>query len=259
MVASEIHVVFSMNLDTYVPFPWLSSWDSLDPLNETFPTDESIVEVMFLDKTPWNDLHHRSSFLPSLGEMPLCLEVFVSHFPTHPLQTLVLVHEFLLEGNMGNITATMPLDISIKPGIVENIHIWVSCSPNEIRVYTQLFEEFRDVFAWSYEEMPGIDPTIVVHERPTYPGENLVRQRLHPIHPRKVVGSKVEVEKLLKAGFIYPIPLTDWVFNIVLVAKKQGMICVCVYYRDINRACPKDSYTTPFINQITDECAGSEI
>ena len=43
---------------------------------------------------------------------------------------------------MGNITTTMPLDISIKPGFVENINIGVSSSPDEIRIYTQHFEEF---------------------------------------------------------------------------------------------------------------------
>lgn len=217
-------------------------------MNETFPTDESIFEVMSLDETPWNDLHHRSPFLPSLSEMPSCLEAFVSHNPTHPLQTPILVHEVLSEGNMGNITATMPLDISIKLGIVENIHIGVSCSPNEIRVYTELFKEFRDVFAWSYEEIPGIDPTIVLHEIPTFPGAKHVRQRLHPVHPRKASAIKAEVEKLLKDGFIYPIPLTDWVSNIVPIAKKKGTIHVCVDYRDINRACPKENYPTLFID-----------
>lgn len=135
MVALESHIVFSMNLETYVPSPWLGSWDSPDPLNDAFLIDESIVEVMSLDETPWNILHHCSSFLPNLGEMPSYLEVFVSHCPTHPLQTPVLVHEVLSEGNMGNITATMPLDISIKPGIVENIHFGVSYSLDEIRVY----------------------------------------------------------------------------------------------------------------------------
>jgi len=48
----------------------------------------------------------------------------------------------LSEGNMGNITATMPLDIFVKPGIGENVHIGVSCSANEIRIYTHLFKEF---------------------------------------------------------------------------------------------------------------------
>ena len=57
--------------------------------------------------------------------------------------------------------------------------------------------------------MPGIDPAIVVHEIKTYPDAKPVRQRLHQIHPRKAVSIKAKVEKLLKACFIYAIPLTD--------------------------------------------------
>ena len=53
--------------------------------------------------------------------------------------------------------------------------------------------------------------------------------------------------------------LNDWVSNIFLVMKKQGTIRVCVDYRDINKACPKDNYPTPFIDQIVDDCAKSEI
>ena len=56
----------------------------------------------------------------------------------------------------------MPLDISVKSGIVENIHIGVTCSSNEVQAYTSLFHEFHDIFAWSYIEIPSIDPSIVV-------------------------------------------------------------------------------------------------
>ena len=41
--------------------------------------------------------------------------------------------------------------------------------------------------------------------------------------------------------------------------KKQGTIRVCIDYRDVNQAYPKDNYPTPFINQIIDECAEWEI
>ena len=68
-----------------------------------------------------------------------------------------------------------------------------------------------------------------------------------------------EVEKLLKSGFIYAIPLTEWVSNIVPVTKKHGTIRICVDYRDLNHACPKDNYLTPFIDQIIDNCVGSVI
>lgn len=68
--------------------------------------------------------------------------------------------------------------------------------------------------------MPGIDPSIVVHEIKTYLDAKPIQQHLHQIHPRKATVIKAEVEKLLHAGFIYPIPLTDSVSNIVLVNKK---------------------------------------
>jgi hypothetical protein len=67
------------------------------------------------------------------------------------------------------------------------------------------------------------------------------------------------VEKLLNADFIYPVPLSEWVSKPVLVNKKQGTICVCMEFHDLNKACPKDNFPTPFIDQILDECAGREI
>ena len=79
------------------------------------------------------------------------------------------------------------------------------------------------------------------------------------MNPRKAMAMKAEVEKLLKAGFIYPIALTKWVSNPIPVDKKQGTIRVCTDFRDLNKACPKDNYPTPFIDQIIDACAGSEL
>ena len=57
----------------------------------------------------------------------------------------------------------------------------------------------------------------------------------------------------------YPIALTEWVSNPVPVIKKKGMIRVCTDFHDLNKACPKDRYPTPFIDQIIDACAGSEV
>ena len=79
------------------------------------------------------------------------------------------------------------------------------------------------------------------------------------MNPRKAPAFKVEIEKLLKAGFIYLIPLTEWVSNPVLMEKKQRAISICTDFCDLNRSCPKDNFPTPFIDQILDECAGSEV
>ena len=51
----------------------------------------------------------------------------------------------------------------------------------------------------------------------------------------------------MKAGFIYPISLTEWVSIIVPVTKKKGTISVCIDFRDLNKACPKDNFPTPLI------------
>ena len=76
------------------------------------------------------------------------------------------------------------------------------------------------MFSWSYEEMLGIDPSILVHEIKTYPTTKHVRQKLRQVHQRKAASIKAKIEKLLKAGFIYPIPLTKWVLNVVPINKK---------------------------------------
>jgi len=57
--------------------------------------------------------------------------------------------------------------------------------------------------------MPGIDPLIIVHEIKTYPGVKLVRQKLCLVHLKKTIANKAEVEKLLKSGLTYHVPLTE--------------------------------------------------
>jgi hypothetical protein len=82
---------------------------------------------------------------------------------------------------------------------------------------------------------------------------------IHLVNPQKATGIKAEVEKLLKVGFIYPIQLTQWVSNPILVNKTQGTIHVCMEFHDLNKAYPKDNLPTPFIDQIVDECTGCEV
>ena len=96
--------------------------------------------------------------------------------------------------------------------------------------------------------MLGIDTSIVEHTIKMYPDVKPIRQRLRPVHLKKVISIKEEVEKILHAGFIYPVLLTEWVSNIVPIMKKQGTIRV-------NISCPKDNYPTPFIEQIIDKDA----
>ena len=41
--------------------------------------------------------------------------------------------------------------------------------------------------------------------------------------------------------------------------KKQGSIRICTDFYDLNHACPKHNFPTPFTNHILDECVGSDV
>ena len=67
----------------------------------------------------------------------------------------------MAEGNMANVSPTIPINISRDLGKIKNVYIGADCSPDEIKEYTELFKDFCDIFTWSYEEMLGIDPRII--------------------------------------------------------------------------------------------------
>ena len=59
---------------------------------------------------------------------------------------------------------------------------------------------------------------------------------------------KEEIQKLLEAGFIYPISDSEWVSPLVIVPKKNGKWRVCVDYRELNKATQKYHFPLPFID-----------
>lgn len=172
-----------------------------------------------IGETPWEDYHHYSHLQDNNEDYSSNLN--------HPLVFYFLsniVNKVDSKWNMSNIDETTTINISTKPNVVENIHVGKSCSPSELEIYCALFHEFRDVFAWSYEEMPGIDLITIEHEIKMFLDVKTVWQWLQPAHPKKFGSIKAKVEKLFHAGFIYHIPLTDWVSNIVPVIDKQGKL-----------------------------------
>ena len=68
-----------------------------------------------------------------------------------------------------------------------------------------LLKEFKDVFAWDYSEMPGLDLGLVVYTLNLNPEAKLVAQLVRIFHT-EIEGQIVkEVQKLLAVGFIKPI------------------------------------------------------
>ena len=51
----------------------------------------------------------------------------------------------------------------------------------------------------------------------------------------------------------------DWVINIVPVMKKNGKLCVCIDFGDLNNATPKDEYHMPIADMLVDSTSSNEI
>lgn len=60
---------------------------------------------------------------------------------------------------------------------------------------------------------------------------------------------------MLKYGFIRPARYVDWLANVVPVKKKNGTIRVCIDFRDLNLATPKDEYPMPVAEMLVDSAA----
>ena len=87
-----------------------------------------------------------------------------------------------------------------------------------------LLTEFKEVFAWSYEDMPGIDIDIVQHCIPTDPNMKPVKQKLRRMKPEWTLKIKEEVEKQYNAGFLRVVNYLEWLANVVSVTKKDEKV-----------------------------------
>jgi hypothetical protein len=108
------------------------------------PFDEAILEALTGPDRPWDDLHHRSYFLLELERIEAREFVLTMtgdrSCPINPMAT----HTVYAEGNMETITKMIPIDIYRTPSIIKNAFVGVDFSP---------------------EEMPGIDPRGVEHDK----------------------------------------------------------------------------------------------
>nr|GEU57241.1 DNA-directed DNA polymerase [Tanacetum cinerariifolium] len=129
---------------------------------------------------------------------------------------------------------------------------------------------------WKLTDIKGIDPEFCSHKilleedfSPKVQSQRRVNPKIHDV-------IKKEVEKLLDVGLIYPISDSPWVSPIHCVPKKGGMSVikndenelvstrlvtgwrVCIDYRKLNEAAPKDHFPLPFMDQMLERLAGNE-
>ena len=103
--------------------------------------------------------------------------------------------------------------------------------------------------------MPDLSFDIVQHRLPLNPECSPVKQKLTRMKPETSLKIKEEVKKQFDAGFLAVARYREWVANIVLIPKKDGKVRMCVDYRDLNRASPKDTFPLSHIDILVDNTA----
>ena len=107
--------------------------------------------------------------------------------------------------------------------------------------------------------MSGVPRKFAEHKIHVRPDAKPVRQPLRRFseEKRRTIGE--EIARLLKAGFIMEVFHPEWLANPVLVLKKKKTWRMCIDYTSLNKACPKDPFALPRIDQVIDSTAGCEL
>jgi hypothetical protein len=122
-----------------------------------------------------------------------------------------------------------------------------------------LLKEYSDCFAWNYTEMPGLSREIVEHRLPIKFGFRPFKQRARTFLPDLLPRIKDEIHRPLEANFIRPCRYAEWVSNIVPVEKESDKLRVCIDFRNLNRATPKDEYPMPIADTLINNASGNRI
>jgi hypothetical protein len=132
--------------------------------------------------------------------------------------------------------------VNIGDGVVPRpTYISARLSTSQKQGLIELLKAYMCCFSWDYTEMPGLSRELIEHRLPIKASFRQYKQGARNFKPEIIRRVKEEVDRLLQARFIQPCRYADWVSNIIPVEKKNmRKIWICVDFRNLNRATPKD-------------------
>ena len=121
-----------------------------------------------------------------------------------------------------------------------------------------LLKDYRDVFAWPYKDLKGVDPKVCQHTIPMRDDAKPSIQR--PYSYNKNFAKKIaeEIDCLKEAGFIFEIEHMPWVSPLVVLPKNNGKLRLCINLKKLNTATIRDHYPLPTTNHVIECVAGVE-
>ncbi|GJR52158.1 reverse transcriptase domain-containing protein [Tanacetum coccineum] len=156
-----------------------------------------------------------------------------------------------------------------KPIIEERIKVAINPEYPEqtVMIGSTLTEEGRnklcgllqrnlDIFAWKPADMTGVPRHIAEHRLNVREGCSPVRQKKRGQAADRNQAIQEEVGKLVEAGIMKEVHYHDWLSNPVMVKKHDDSWRMCVDFKDLNKACPKDGYPLPEIDWKVESLCG---
>ncbi|GJW02462.1 reverse transcriptase domain-containing protein [Tanacetum coccineum] len=105
-----------------------------------------------------------------------------------------------------------------------------------------LLQQNLDVFAWKPTDMTGFPRHIAEHRLNVRKGCSPIRQKKRGQAADRNQEIQEEVGKLVEIGIMREVHYHDWLSNLVMVKKHDNSWRMCVDFKDLNKACPKDGY-----------------
>jgi hypothetical protein len=115
------------------------------------------------------------------------------------------------------------------------------------------------MFAWTLSDIPDVPREVIEHHLAVCPQAHPMKQKTRKQVQEKQDFIVQEIEKLKKAKLIREVAHPTWIANPVVVPKANGSGRLCVDFTNLNKACPKDPYPLPRIDQIIDSTVGCDL
>jgi len=140
-----------------------------------------------------------------------------------------------------------------------NIAVGTAMAAAEAEIMHAALKKNMNMFAWTPADMSGVSPDVITHRLSIFKEARLISQKKRDLGNEKRLAAKEEADKLLSAGFIRETRYTTWLANVVMVTMSNGNWRMCVDYRNINSACPKDTFPLPNIDRLVDGAVDHKI
>ncbi|GKC15299.1 reverse transcriptase domain-containing protein [Tanacetum coccineum] len=162
-------------------------------------------------------------------------------------------------------TAHEMLKLSVEGGVITlkssrisgtNSDDWLHPHRGRPQQVVRSAQRNLDIFAWKPADMTGVPRHIEEHRLNVREGCSPVRQKKRGQAADRNQAIQEEVGTLVEAGIMKEVHYHDWLSNPVMVKKHDNSWRMCVNFKDLNKACPKDGYPLPEIDWKVESLCG---